>query len=57
MTNLFDMDTPSLSAADILFGWKATPRLVAVEMTDTEAILHQRTADGTRTSWREPFTP
>lgn len=55
--NLFDMDTPSIFAAEILFGWKDTPRLVAVEMTDTEAILHQRTPEGTCTSWREPFTP
>ena len=28
MTNLFDME--AVSAADILFGWQATPRLVAV---------------------------
>jgi len=57
MMNLFDMDTPSAAAADILFGWDPTPRLVAVEMTETEAILHQRHPDGTRTSWREAFTP
>ncbi|MDW8322216.1 MAG: DNA polymerase domain-containing protein [Armatimonadota bacterium] len=57
MLNLFDIDAPVLSAEQILFGWRDTPRLVAVEMTDTEAILHQRTPDGLRTSWREPFTP
>ncbi|MER3473405.1 MAG: DNA polymerase [Armatimonadota bacterium] len=55
--NLFDTDVPAISASEILFGWKETPRLVAVEMTDTEAILHQRHPDGSRTSWREPFTP
>ncbi len=55
--NLFELDTPALSAAEILFGWRDTPRLVAVEMTETEAILHQRTPEGTRVSWREPFTP
>jgi DNA polymerase elongation subunit (family B) len=57
MMNLFDLDLRPLSATSILFGWNTTPRVVAVEMTDTEAILHQRAADGTRTTWREPFTP
>lgn len=56
MMNLFDIEEPATSATEILFGWKETPRLVAVEMTDTEAILHQRQPDGGRTSWREPFT-
>ena len=40
MMNLFDIDAPALSAEQILFGWRDTPRLVAVEITDTEAILH-----------------
>lgn len=55
--NLFDIEEPATSADEILFGWKDTPRLVAVEMTDTEAILHQRQPDDRRTSWRERFTP
>ncbi|MCS7310773.1 MAG: DNA polymerase domain-containing protein [Armatimonadota bacterium] len=55
--NLFDNEAPVLSAEEILFGWKGTPRIVAVELTETEAILHQRHPDGTRTTWREPFTP
>lgn len=57
MMNLFDIDAPALSAEQILFGWRDTPRLVAVELTDTEAILHQRKPDGSCSSWREPFTP
>lgn len=57
MLSLFDVDTPALAAEEILFGWRDTSRLVAVEMTETEAILHQRLPDGTRTTWRERFTP
>lgn len=56
--NLFENRSalPTLSAEQILFGSDPTPRLVAVEIQESRALLYFREAEGVRRV-EEPFQP